>query len=56
MADEHSDRIHCHCFEIELSDHVTYSYKLTPGVARNQNATFLLQNIVLKDISPASHH
>ena len=56
MADEHPDRIHCHCFEIELSDHVTYSYKLTPGVARNQNATFLLQNIVLKDISPASHH
>ena len=49
MADEHPDRIHCHCFEIELSDHVTYSYKLTPGVARNQNATFLLQNIVLKE-------
>ena len=55
MADEHPDRIHCHCFEIELSDHVTYNYKLTPGVARNQNATFLLQNIVLKDISPTNH-
>lgn len=30
------------CFEIGLGDSVTYSYKITPGVARNQNATYLL--------------
>ena len=47
MADEHPDRFHNYCFEIELSDNIIYSYKITEGVARNQNATFLLQNIVL---------
>jgi len=41
------ERFHNYCFEIELSDHVTYTYKITEGVARNQNATFLLRNIVL---------
>ena len=51
MADEHPDRFHNHCFEIELSDNIIYSYKITEGVARNQNATFLLQNIVLREIS-----
>ena len=49
MADEHHDRFHNYCFEIELSDNVTYTYKITEGVARNQNATFLLQNIVLSE-------
>ena len=49
MADEHPDRFHNYCFEIELSDNVTYTYKITEGVARNQNATFLLQNIVLSE-------
>jgi DNA mismatch repair ATPase MutS len=48
MADAYPDRFHNYCFEIALSDHVTYTYKITPGVASNQNATFLLKNIVLK--------
>ncbi len=39
-------RFHNYCFEIELSDRVTYSYKITQGVARNQNATFLLKQIL----------
>jgi DNA mismatch repair ATPase MutS len=49
MAGQFPLRFHNYCFEIELSDHVTYTYKITPGVARNQNATFLLKNIVLKE-------
>ncbi len=46
MADTYPHRIHNYCFEIELSDHVTYTYKITEGVARNQNATFLLNRII----------
>ena len=49
MASEHPDRFHNFCFEIELSNNIIYSYKITEGVARNQNATFLLQNIVLSE-------
>ena len=51
MADEYPERFHNYCFEIELSDHVTYTYKITEGIARNQNATFLLKNLVLKEDS-----
>ena len=43
------DRFHNFCFEINLSDEITYTYKITPGVAKNQNATYLLRNII-KDI------
>lgn len=50
MADEDGSRFKNYCFEIELSDSITYSYKITHGVARNQNATFLLKNI-LKEIN-----
>ena len=46
MEESGSGRFHNYCFEIELGDKVTYSYKLTPGVARNQNATFLLKGIL----------
>ena len=46
MSAEHPDRFHNYCFEIELTDNVTYSYKITPGVARNQNATYLLKGIL----------
>lgn len=46
MADEHADRFHNFCFEIRLSDRITYTYRITPGVARNQNATFLLQQLL----------
>lgn len=40
------ERFHNFCFEIQLGENVTYSYKLTPGVARNQNATFLLKQLL----------
>lgn len=46
MADERPDRFHNYCFEIALGTDVTYSYKVTPGVARNQNATFLLKKML----------
>lgn len=46
MADEHPDRFHNYCFEIKLSDKITYTYMITPGVAKNQNATYLLKNIL----------
>lgn len=40
------ERFHNYCFEIALGQDVTYSYKITPGVAHNQNATFLLREIL----------
>lgn len=46
MADERPARFHNWCFEIGLAERITYTYKITPGVARNQNATFLLRNII----------
>ncbi len=46
MSDEYPDVFHNYCFEIELLNEITYTYKITPGVARNQNATFLLKNII----------
>lgn len=49
MENEAPGRFHNFCFEIQLSDNITYTYKITPGVARNQNATFLLRRII-KDI------
>ncbi len=47
MADAMPDRFHNHCFEIQLSTDITYTYKITPGVARNQNATYLLRKMLL---------
>ena len=32
--------------QIRLSDEITYTYRLSEGVARNQNATYLLKNIL----------
>ena len=46
LAERCPDRFHNWCFEIELGSKITYSYKITPGVARNQNATYLLRNII----------
>jgi DNA mismatch repair ATPase MutS len=57
MQQEHPDRFHNYCFEIplgpkgglpeqELSDEITYTYRLSEGVARNQNATYLLKRIL----------
>ena len=48
MEDSDPERFHNYCFEIQLSDIITYSYKISKGVARNQNATFLL-NKMLQD-------
>lgn len=48
LADEYPQTFRNVCFEIKLGTDVTYSYKITPGVARNQNATYLLKQI-LKD-------
>ena len=46
MEQEYPDRFHNYCFEILLSDEITYTYRLSEGVARNQNATYLLKNIL----------
>ena len=46
MQQEHPNRFHNYCFEIQLSDEITYTYRLSEGVARNQNATYLLKNIL----------
>lgn len=46
MADERPGRFHNLCFEIKLQDDITYTYKITPGVARNQNASYLLRGIL----------
>ena len=46
MEQEYPDRFHNYCFEIRLSDDITYTYRLSEGVARDQNATYLLKNIL----------
>lgn len=46
LETEHPDRFHNYCFEIDLGTDVTYTYLIRPGVARNQNATFLLNKIL----------
>lgn len=46
MEDTDPERFHNYCFEIQLADIITYSYKITKGVARNQNATFLLNKML----------
>ena len=48
MEAEPSDKFHNYCFEIDLGTDVTYTYKIQKGVARNQNATFLLNKILEK--------
>ena len=46
MEDSYPEKFHSYCFEILLSDKITYSYKISRGVARNQNATFLLNKML----------
>lgn len=48
MSEEYPSRFHNFCFEIGLGGNITYTYKITPGVARNQNATYLLRQILSK--------
>ncbi|MBQ8127206.1 MAG: DNA mismatch repair protein MutS [Prevotella sp.] len=51
MQEQYPSRFHNYCFEIKLSDEITYTYRLTEGVARNQNATYLLKNILKSTLS-----
>lgn len=44
--EQESSLFHNWCFEIALGTDVTYPYKITPGVARNQNATFLIKKML----------
>ncbi len=46
MEKDRPERFQNWCFEIGLGQDVTYTYKITPGVAQNQNATFLLKNMI----------
>ncbi len=46
LADDFPDRFDTYCFEIELAADINYSYKITPGTAHNQNATYLLKRIL----------
>lgn len=45
---EQDKRFVNYCFEIELSDNIEYTYKISSGVARNMNATHLLTQIIRK--------
>ena len=47
LEDENPQCFHNYSFEIELGTDVTYTYKIGRGVARNQNATFLLKQILI---------
>ena len=48
MENDASGKFHNYCFEIDLGTDATYTYKIQKGVARNQNATFLLNKILEK--------
>lgn len=40
------DRFTNYCFEIELSGEIQYSYKIRRGVARNMNASYLIETML----------
>jgi len=46
MAENHGDRFHNYCFEISIGEQVSYDYRITPGIAKNQNATYLLKKMI----------
>lgn len=48
------DRFTNYCFEIELSEKIRYSYKIRRGVARNMNASYLIERL-LSDIHSSSN-
>lgn len=35
-----------YCFEIELSDPITYTYKINRGICKNRNASYILLNML----------
>lgn len=49
-ADSLHGRFHNYCFEIDLGLDVTYTYKIQRGVAKNQNATFLLKKLIEQNL------
>lgn len=49
LAQRADGRFHNLCFEIETGENVTYTYKMTAGVAEKQNATFLLKQLLAAD-------
>jgi len=49
-SDKMKHRFHNYCFEIDLGTDVTYTYKIQPGVAKNQNATFLLNHLIERNL------
>ena len=46
MAEDHGDRFHNYCFEISIGEQVSYDYRITPGIAKNQNVTYLLKKMI----------
>lgn len=46
LEDERPDIYKNYCFEIELAQEINYSYKIQRGVARNLNASYLLEGII----------
>jgi len=46
MAEDHGERFHNYCFEISIGEQITYDYRITPGIAKNQNATYLLKKMI----------
>ncbi len=46
MSEQYPGKFHNYCFEIKIGEHVIYDYHISSGVARNQNATYLLKNIL----------
>lgn len=51
LSEETGYRFVNFCFEIELGTNVTYPYTISKGVARNQNATYLLRQILTQHTS-----
>ncbi len=46
MAENNGGRFHNYCFEISLGQQIAYDYRITPGIAKNQNATYLLKQMI----------
>lgn len=46
LEEENSTLYQNYCFEIELAHDIRYTYRIQKGVARNLNASFLLQDIL----------
>lgn len=49
MAEDHGDRFHNYCFEISIGEQISYDYRITPGIAKNQNATYLLKKMITEE-------